>query len=170
MSRNSLLTVAYTVKIPLMPPRTSVVPMPPLRPGHHVETRSWSIANVVKRTALLVACLHRTGVNPLHRPVMPSRRTSRPAALSKPRFANLSLPEPEAAWIIFVFTASPGVTTRMLSATPALSPLTMLIHAARGWPSVVPASASSLDRVVSNDRKRIPAFPALDVASAAQPA
>lgn len=122
---------------------------------------------------------------------MPSSRMRILTALMRPRFASWLLADPAAdeegdeeevaaaaAWIILVFMASPGVTTAMDSATPALRPLTTLIHAARGFlpdpgpPDAgdsEPERASSFERVVSKARNRMPDFAALEAARAWTP-
>lgn len=150
--------------IPLILPAVSAPQRLFSREGNQTDRRPRIIAKVEKRTAPLVACLRRTGVSPFHNPRTPSSFTHNRTPLRKP-----CRPESAALCIILILTASPGVTTKMLSDISATSPLAMLTHAARGASAAVPARLSSWVRAHSKVKKRIPGFKALEAARAPHP-
>jgi hypothetical protein len=119
---------------------------------------------VANLTAELVACLHNTGVHPLHKLNTPSLFTTCEIILGKlclPKF-----PPEDASWITLVFKLSPGVTTSTLSVTPAHKPDTTLM-------AVVLLLLDTRVKYrfeVSKEKKRTPDLMALEVARVWQPA
>jgi hypothetical protein len=110
----------HTVNTPLPAPATNVAVVPPICSGQATLNLSLIALNVANLTAELVACLHNTGVQPLHKLNTPSLFTTCEIILGKlclPRF-----PPEDASWITRVLRDSPGVTTNTLSVTPAHRP------------------------------------------------
>lgn len=153
----------HTVTTPLMPPRSRVPATPPFTPGYLAYNLSCRIANVEKRTAEFVPCLHSTGPSPRQSALGPSCRTMCAAVSVNP----LALPM-AASCTSRVLSTSPGVTTSKLSVTPAPRPAQTLIQAL-ACPRSAPESRPSSSRIFSNEKKRTPDLQALLMASVPQP-
>lgn len=156
----------HVVTTPLRAPAATVAPTPSI----FQDCRRWSKThpNVANLTALFVPCLQRTGPKPLQSDRRPSTLTICTAAWARFILPRPSLPCPaaELSWMIFVFNASPGVTTRTDSIAPAVRPASALLSPGFDLPKFVFRSQAWL---CVKDMKRMPPFAALLRASAEQP-
>lgn len=109
----------------------------------------------------LADCLRVTGITPRYIPGNPSRATME----TIPWPVDLYNLRPARSSIILVFMVSPGVTTATASATPAIRPAHML-------PSdvVFPDASTGMNlRMLSNVKKRMADFKALEMQKAPLP-
>jgi hypothetical protein len=156
--------VTHTVNTPLPAPATKVAEVPPIVSGQATLNLSLIALNVANLTAELVACLHNTGVHPLHKLNTPSLFTTCEIILGKDCLPKL--PPEDASWITRVLRDSPGVTTNTLSVTPAHRPETTFM-------AVVLVLLDTRVKYlfeVSKEKKRTPDLMALEVARVWQPA
>ncbi|KOS36543.1 hypothetical protein ACN38_g12708 [Penicillium nordicum] len=153
----------HTVTIPLRAPITNVVPTVPAASDRRFATSPCSISNVVNLTPEFTACLPITGAVPLQNARMPSFSMISLAILAMPGSLN-SAPRLLAS-IILVFRDSAGVTTRIDSAVPAVTPASIVAVF-----SLKISSDLNHSTLLENAKNLTDAFSALLVARAVHPA